>query len=71
MNPRPFPLSAAWTAAGWTTLHLAWIGAAVGPIVALLRQALRQVRPEVRHGVAVACLLALIGQAGELAAGKG
>jgi beta-lactamase regulating signal transducer with metallopeptidase domain len=59
MTPHLTSLSPAWTAAGWTMLHLVWIGAAVGLVVALLRRALRPVRPEIRHGVAVACLLAL------------
>ncbi|MGO9466313.1 MAG: M56 family metallopeptidase [Isosphaeraceae bacterium] len=56
MSPQ---LSPAWTAAGWTMLHLAWIGAAVGLAAAIVRWLLRPARPEVRHGVAVACLLVL------------
>lgn len=52
-------ISAAWTAAGWTMLHMAWIGAVGGIGAAVLRRLLRPVRPEVRHGAAVACLLAL------------
>ena len=59
MIPHPISASAAWTAAGWTMLHLVWIGAAGGLVVAMLRRLLRPARPETRHGVAVACLLAL------------
>ena len=61
MSPQLTWLSPAWTAAGWTMLHLVWIGCAIGPVVALLRRALRPAHPEIRHGVAVACLLALSG----------
>ena len=59
MSPHPISASAAWTAAGWTMLHLVWIGAAGGLAAAVLRRLLRPARPEIRHGVAVACLLAL------------
>lgn len=61
MSTHPFSVSAspAWTAAGWTMLHLVWTGAACALVVALLRQLLRPSRPEIRHAVAVACLLAL------------
>jgi beta-lactamase regulating signal transducer with metallopeptidase domain len=59
MSLHVLSVSAAWTAAGWTMLHLVWIGAVGGLIIALLRRCLRPVRPELRHGVAVACLLAL------------
>lgn len=52
-------VSPVWTATGWTMLHLVWVGAANGLVLALLRRLLRPVRPEIRHGVAVACLLAL------------
>ncbi len=52
-------LSAAWTAAGWTMLHMVWIGAVGGIVAAVLRRLLRPARPEVRHGAAVVCLLAL------------
>ncbi len=40
-------------------LHLVWIGAVVGLVAALLRRLLRSARPEVRHGLAVACLMSL------------
>ena len=59
MIPQIISSSPAWTAAGWTMLHLGWVGAAAGLVVALLRRLLRPARPEIRHGVAVACLLGL------------
>ncbi|WP_406694243.1 M56 family metallopeptidase [Singulisphaera sp. Ch08] len=59
MTSHSIVTSPIWTAAGWTMLHLVWVGAAGGLVLALLRRLLRPVRPEVRHGVAVACLLAL------------
>ncbi len=37
MSPYSISISAAWTAAGWTMLHLVWIGAAAGLAAALLR----------------------------------
>jgi beta-lactamase regulating signal transducer with metallopeptidase domain len=58
MNLSSIWASAAWTAAGWTMLHLVWIGAAGGLAATVLRRLLRPARPEVRHGMAVACLLA-------------
>ena len=58
MNVHSISASAAWTAAGWTMLHLAWIGAAGGLAAAVLRRLLRPARPEVRHGAAVVCLSA-------------
>ncbi len=59
MSPHPIAVSPAWAAAGWTMLHLVWIGAAGGLGVALLRRLLRAARAETCHAVAVACLLAL------------
>ena len=58
MNLLPISASSAWTAAGWTMLHLVWIGAAGGLGAAVLRRLLRPARPELRHGAAVACLVA-------------
>jgi beta-lactamase regulating signal transducer with metallopeptidase domain len=52
-------IAAAWTAAGWTMLHMIWIGAAVGLAAAIVRRLLRPARPEVRHGAAVILLLGL------------
>ncbi len=59
MSPYSLSLSAGWTAAGWTMLHLGWIGAVVGIVAALLRRLLRGARPEIRYGVALAALLGL------------
>jgi beta-lactamase regulating signal transducer with metallopeptidase domain len=59
MSLHPILVTPAWTAAGWTMLHLVWIGAAGGLGVALLRRLLRPARPETRHAAAVGCLLAL------------
>ena len=61
MSPIPILSHPAWNAAGWTMLHLVWIGAVGSLGVALLRRLLRPANPEVRHGIAVACLLALAG----------
>jgi hypothetical protein len=60
MNQHPILVSPAWTAAGWTMLHLVWIGAVGGLGVAILRRLMRPARPETRHAVAVACLLTLM-----------
>jgi beta-lactamase regulating signal transducer with metallopeptidase domain/tetratricopeptide (TPR) repeat protein len=48
-----------WTAAGWTMLHLVWVGLAIGVMAALARRLLRSTRPEVRYGVALAWLMVL------------
>ena len=53
-------ISPAWTAAGWTMVHLVWIGTVAALVVAALRRLLRPVRPEIRHGVGVGCLLILM-----------
>ena len=49
-----------WTAAGWTMLHLLWVGLVIGLMAMLARRALRPVRPEVSYCVALVCLLALL-----------
>ena len=36
-----------WLAAGWTMLHLLWVGGALGLVAAVGRRALRTARPEV------------------------
>lgn len=59
MNSHSFTNHPAWTAAGWTMIHLVWVGAAVGLAAALLRRRLRDARPETRHGAAVFCLMTL------------
>jgi len=51
--------SPVWTAAGWTMLHVVWIGAAIGVFAALLRRLLKSARAETRYGVALVCLLVL------------
>ena len=51
--------SPVWTAAGWTMLHLVWVGAAIGLMAALVRRLLKSARPETRYGVALTCLLVL------------
>ena len=51
--------SPVWTAAGWTMLHLIWVGAAIGLMAALVRRLLASAPPETRYGVALMCLLAL------------
>ena len=37
-----------WLAAGWTMLHLTWLGAVVGLFAALSRRCLQPARPELR-----------------------
>jgi|GEM_PF-2702463 len=51
--------SSVWIAIGWTFLHVVWLGVVVGLIAAALRRLLRRARPEIRHGAALACLMAL------------
>ena len=59
MDPT-FPTTAPlWTVAGWTMVHLLSVGAVIGLIAALGRGLLKQARPELRYGVALACLVAL------------
>jgi len=50
---------AAWTALGWTFLHLLWIGAVVGLAASAARRSMRRASPEARHAVALAGLLIL------------
>ncbi|MHB1556467.1 MAG: M56 family metallopeptidase [Isosphaeraceae bacterium] len=59
MSPSSSSMPAAWTAAGWTMLHMVWIGAVGGIGSMVLRRLLRPSRPEIRHGAAVTCLLML------------
>ncbi|MFI5456411.1 MAG: M56 family metallopeptidase [Isosphaerales bacterium] len=59
MNPTDLTTSPVWTAAGWTMLHLVWVGAAIGLAAALARRLLKTARPEARYGVALACLFSL------------
>jgi beta-lactamase regulating signal transducer with metallopeptidase domain len=55
-----FPtISQLWTAAGWTMLHLMWVGAVIALIASLVRGIFRSACPETRYGVALLCLLAM------------
>jgi beta-lactamase regulating signal transducer with metallopeptidase domain len=60
MSLHPFAHPSAWIAAGWTMLHVGWIGAFAGIGAVILRRLLRSARPELRHGVALAILLGLV-----------
>jgi beta-lactamase regulating signal transducer with metallopeptidase domain/tetratricopeptide (TPR) repeat protein len=51
--------SPVWTAAGWTMLHLVWVGAAVGVLAVLSRRLFRSVGPLVRHTAALVWLVVL------------
>jgi beta-lactamase regulating signal transducer with metallopeptidase domain len=51
--------SPVWIAAGWTMLHLLWVGTAVGLAAALLRRLLSSASAVTRHAVALAFLAAL------------
>jgi hypothetical protein len=59
MSPTMLTNSPVWTTAGWTMLHLLWVGVVIGLVAALARRLLRPIRPEARYGVALLCLLAL------------
>ncbi|WP_165223037.1 M56 family metallopeptidase [Aquisphaera insulae] len=48
--------SPAWTAAGWTMVHLCWIGAIIGAGLVAVRRLLGVTSPELRHAAAVAGL---------------
>jgi beta-lactamase regulating signal transducer with metallopeptidase domain len=50
-----------WTGAGWTMLHLVWVGAVIGVLAALSRRLMRPVGPEVRYAAALVCLVVLAG----------
>jgi beta-lactamase regulating signal transducer with metallopeptidase domain len=49
--------SSLWTAAGWTMLHLVWVGALIGILAALMRRLMKSAGPETRYLVALACLI--------------
>jgi len=59
VSPTYLTTAPMWTAAGWTMLHMVWVGAAIGLVAALARRLLKPVRPEARYGVALVCLLGL------------
>jgi beta-lactamase regulating signal transducer with metallopeptidase domain len=45
-----------WRLAGWTMLHYLWVGAALGLAAFAARRAVQGFSPQIRYGVAVACL---------------
>jgi beta-lactamase regulating signal transducer with metallopeptidase domain len=53
MNPNAMTASPVWTAAGWTMLHLLWVGATIGLAAASLRRLARSARPELRYAIAL------------------
>jgi beta-lactamase regulating signal transducer with metallopeptidase domain len=59
MNPNLLTTSPVWMAAGWTMLHMIWLGASIGVTAALGRRLMRSSSPEARYGVALAFLLVL------------
>ena len=56
MNATSMTASPAWTAAGWTMLHLLWVGATIGLAAAISRRLARSARPETRYALALVCL---------------
>jgi beta-lactamase regulating signal transducer with metallopeptidase domain len=59
MNPSLLTTSPVWIAAGWTMLHMIWLGASIGVTAALGRRLMTSSGPEARYGVALALLLVL------------
>jgi beta-lactamase regulating signal transducer with metallopeptidase domain/tetratricopeptide (TPR) repeat protein len=59
MNPDLLMSLPAWRACGWTILHFAWVGTAIGLACLLLRRLVRRAAPEIRYAVALCGLLAL------------
>jgi beta-lactamase regulating signal transducer with metallopeptidase domain/tetratricopeptide (TPR) repeat protein len=59
MNPNLLTTSPVWTAAGWTMLHMIWVGGLIGVMAALGRWLMKSTGPEARYGVALAFLLVL------------
>jgi hypothetical protein len=57
MNPSLPTTSPLWTAAGWTMLHMMWVGAAIGVMAVLARRLMKSTGPETRYAVALAFLL--------------
>ena len=51
--------SPVWTAAGWTMVHLVWVGAVAGVLAALSRRLMRRAGPEIRHAAALCWLIVL------------
>ncbi|HZW35036.1 MAG TPA: M56 family metallopeptidase [Isosphaeraceae bacterium] len=56
MNPTSMTASPVWTAAGWTMLHLWWVGATLGLAAAISRRLARSARSETRYALALVCL---------------
>ena len=46
-------------AAGWTMVHLVWVGGVAGVLAALSRRLMRRAGPEVRHAAALFWLIVL------------
>jgi beta-lactamase regulating signal transducer with metallopeptidase domain len=59
MNPNLLTTSPVWMAAGWTMLHMIWLGASIGVTAALVRRLMTSSGPEARYGVALALLVVL------------
>jgi beta-lactamase regulating signal transducer with metallopeptidase domain len=59
MSSTSLTSSPVWTAAGWTMLHVVWVGAAIGLMAALVPRLLISARPEMRYGAALSCLAML------------
>jgi beta-lactamase regulating signal transducer with metallopeptidase domain/tetratricopeptide (TPR) repeat protein len=57
MNPSWLTTSPVWTAAGWTMLHMTWVGVAIGALAALGRALMNSTRPESRYVAALAFLV--------------
>ncbi len=53
--------SPVWTGAGWTMVHLVWLGAVIGVLAALSRRLMRRTGPEIRHAAALFWLFVLAG----------
>jgi beta-lactamase regulating signal transducer with metallopeptidase domain len=49
-----------WTAAGWTMLHLLWVGTAIGVVAGVGRWFARRARAEVRYAIGLGCLAAML-----------
>ena len=51
MNSSSLTTSPVWTAAGWTMLHLLWVGTAIGLAAASGRRLAKSARPETRYAL--------------------
>ena len=59
MNPSWLTTSPVWTAAGWTMLHMMWVGVAIGVLAALGQALMKSTAPETRYAAALAFLVVL------------